>query len=79
MFDFVTKDGILNKVVNPVPDADVFATAIFVMNKQDREKLIKENSEYKLFTIDKDLKEKTYNGFSKLMINRMEMENNYET
>ena len=66
-------------IAKNLTDADVFATAIFVMNKQDREKLIKENSEYKLFTIDKDLKEKTYNGFSKLMINRMEMENNYET
>jgi FAD:protein FMN transferase len=66
-------------IAKNLTDADVFATAIFVLNKKDREKLIKENSNFKVFTINKDLKENSYNGFSKLIINKTEMETNYET
>jgi FAD:protein FMN transferase len=66
-------------VTKNLTDADVFATAIFVMNKKDREMLIKESPDYKVFTINKDLKENTYNGFSKLIVNKMGLENKYET
>lgn len=62
------KDLISITVVAPtLTEADLYATALFVLDKQEREDLIKENKQLKVFTIDKSLNTKYYNGFDKLI------------
>lgn len=51
-------------VANTLIEADVFASAVFLLRKEQREKLINLRPKFKVYTIDKDLNEKYYNGFS---------------
>lgn len=50
-------------IANNLMDADVFASAVFLLNKKEREELIKANPKFKVQTIDKELNENFYNGF----------------
>nr|MBA4404908.1 hypothetical protein [Nanoarchaeum sp.] len=56
-------------VASTLIEADVFASCIFLLNKKEREDLIKQNSQIKVFTVDKVLKHNLYNGFEKLRDN----------
>ena len=64
------KDIISLTVIAPtLKEADIYATALFVLNKQERENLIKENKNIKVFTIDESLNTKKYNNFEDLICN----------
>jgi FAD:protein FMN transferase len=56
-------------VADNLTDADVFASAVFLSEKKAREKLIEKHPEMKVFTIDNQLNEKSYNNFSTLKNN----------
>jgi FAD:protein FMN transferase len=63
------KDLISVSVIAPtLIEADALASVIFLLEKEKREAFLKVNSQIKVFTIDKDLNEKEYNGFSNLKI-----------
>ncbi len=50
-------------VVAPtLTEADVFATAVFTLDEQERKKLLAKNPQIQVFTIDRYLKAKTYNA-----------------
>lgn len=50
-------------IANTLAEADVFASAVFLLEKKKREELIKSFQVYKVFAIDKNLKENLYNNF----------------
>ena len=55
-------------VVAPtLAEADIYATALFVLEKKEREKIIKKNKKIKVFTVDEYLKTKYYNNFEELL------------
>lgn len=63
------KELISVTVVAPtLMEADAFASAVFLLEKKEREELIKENPNFKVFTIDEKLNELEYNGFEDFFI-----------
>ena len=50
-------------IANTTIEADVFASAVFLLSQKEREALIHTNPLIKVFVINKELKEKKYNGF----------------
>ncbi len=62
------KDIISLTVVAPtLKEADIYATVLFVLDKSERELLIKKNKKIKVFTVDTSLNTKKYNGFGELI------------
>ena len=58
-------------VVAPtLQEADVYATALFVCNENEREKLIKDNKGIKVLIVKDDLTKITYNGFDEVLYER---------
>ena len=57
----------LTVVAPTLKEADIYATVLFVLNKTQREKLIKENKNIKVFTVDESLNIEKYNGFEELI------------
>ena len=51
--------------------ADVIATCVFVLDKKERDKFIRLNSQIKVLTIDRELNDKAYNGFSKVKLSEV--------
>lgn len=63
------KDLISVTVVAPtLTEADVIASAVFLLNKEEREIFIRDNPKIKIYAVDKDLRGYDYNGFSELML-----------
>ena len=61
------KELISVTVVAPtLMEADVFASAVFLLDLKEREELIEKNPNYKVFVINEKLEEKSYNGFEGL-------------
>ncbi len=61
------KDIISLTVVAPtLQEADIYATVLFVLDIRKREKLIKNNENIRVFTVDESLNTKKYNGFEEL-------------
>ncbi len=48
-------------------DADVYATALFVANSREKDKIINLDKNVKVFVIDKNLKAEKYNNFEEVM------------
>ncbi|HLF53817.1 MAG TPA: FAD:protein FMN transferase [Candidatus Nanoarchaeia archaeon] len=63
------KDLISVTVIAPtLMGADVMASAVFLLNKEEREILIRDNPEIKIYAVDKDLIGYDYNGFSEIIM-----------
>ncbi|OGY86410.1 MAG: hypothetical protein A2233_00660 [Candidatus Kerfeldbacteria bacterium RIFOXYA2_FULL_38_24] len=54
-------------VAKTLQEADVFATALFVTPRSQREKLLKENSQLQTLTVDVKEQVRTYNQFEKTL------------
>lgn len=50
-------------IADNLMEADVFASAVFLINKKLRENIIKKNPQFKVLTIDENLNKNAYNGF----------------
>jgi len=48
-------------------EADIYATALFVLDKSERDKLIIENKNIQVFALNESLNSKNYNGFEELI------------
>jgi thiamine biosynthesis lipoprotein len=59
----------LTVVAPTLKEADIYATVLFVLDKKEREELIKKNKNIKVFTVDESLNIKKYNGFEELLCN----------
>lgn len=76
-FKDYSKSHILNKkdlisvtvIAKNLLDADLFASLIFVLPKNKREELIRNNKKYAVYVIDSSLNKKVYNGFNSYIYN----------
>ena len=50
-------------VARTLMEADVFASAVYLLPAEEREAFIKEHSQYKVYTISASLEQHSYNGF----------------
>lgn len=57
-------------IAKTLVEADVLASVVFLLDKNKRESFLKDNSQIKTLTIDKNLKSREYNGFSKIKLNK---------
>lgn len=57
----------LTVVAPTLKEADIYATVLFVLDKTEREKLIKNNKNIKVFSVNTFLNTEKYNGFEELI------------
>ena len=60
----------LTVIAENLTEADVYATALFVVNEKTREKILRKKRNIKVLSIDKNLKNKMYNNFQEAIYER---------